>query len=138
MNCSLASSYMSAYLDQELPGMHMILIRKHISRCPRCAQEFEELRTVKLLSMNLSSPEPSPTFERNLLVALHAEKRVRADRSRFRSLGLVAIAAAASAGGFFFWRNPAPAKPGDQMDVQQTNSLELATPGKSSPSDQDH
>jgi hypothetical protein len=55
VNCQRIQSSLSAYMDGELTGEEMLLIRRHLSTCEYCSDEFSSLQIVKRL---LGSLEP--------------------------------------------------------------------------------
>lgn len=68
LNCRRVSNLLSAYLDAELAGTEMLDIRDHLSRCPSCAREYDELRQTKRLlgTLALRTPEAGTDFETRL------------------------------------------------------------------------
>lgn len=99
MNCGNVQNSLSAYIDRELTGEQMLSIRAHINRCPRCAQEHQELSALKAELVQLPSMEPRAELEREILQAINREdSESRPVRLSFRSLGsLVATSAVAAA-----------------------------------------
>lgn len=73
MNCQIAQSNLSAYLDRELPGDAMIAVRKHLEACAECHNELESLRDIKagLGAMPLVGPREG--FTQDLMVAIGAK-----------------------------------------------------------------
>ncbi|MFM9872969.1 MAG: anti-sigma factor family protein [Fimbriimonadaceae bacterium] len=51
---------LSAYLDRELSGEEMLLLRDHLGDCSDCSLEFEELRRVKSALIQMPVLEPDP------------------------------------------------------------------------------
>jgi anti-sigma factor RsiW len=49
VNCRVAESLISPYLDGELSGAQMSQMRRHLSECPGCQREIEEFRALKSL-----------------------------------------------------------------------------------------
>ena len=70
MNCQIAQSNLSAYLDRELPGDAMIAVRNHLDLCPDCSCELEAIRQIKtgLGAMPLIGPREE--FASNVMVAI--------------------------------------------------------------------
>ena len=99
MNCGNVQNSLSAYIDRELTGEQMLSIRAHINRCPRCAQEHQELSALKTELVQLPSLEPRAELEREILQAINREdSESRPVRLSYRSLGsLVATSAVAAA-----------------------------------------
>lgn len=98
MNCRLAQSRLSAYIDGELDGREMLAVREHVGLCNCCRGELEELRSLKALLVRCSAPEPRLEFEDRLLATVfsHSERRTRANwrATLFASLGTAAAAMA--------------------------------------------
>lgn len=60
MNCRRVSNLISAYVDGELTGAEMLEIRRHLSDCRECSEEYELVRGVKSAVSRLrtvSAPE---------------------------------------------------------------------------------
>lgn len=58
-SCFKVKNLLSAYLDRELSGEEMLLIRDHVGGCPDCELEFQEIRRVKSLLLQLPAVEPA-------------------------------------------------------------------------------
>jgi len=83
MNCKSVRTQLSAYLDRELPGSEMLEMRAHLSDCRSCQEEFEALRSLKLLIANSPSPEPPADLADRLCASVLAE--YRPDSRKFTS-----------------------------------------------------
>lgn len=59
MNCHKVQSLISAYVDCELAGLEMLAIRRHLSECAECNNEFESLLRVKRAFGSLSAKHPA-------------------------------------------------------------------------------
>ena len=70
MNCRRVVSLMSAYVDAELTGTEMLAIRRHISGCAECAEEYESVRFVKHTVSRLSVVAPRKDFAASILKKL--------------------------------------------------------------------
>lgn len=70
MNCRQVMRLISAYVDGELTGVEMLEIRRHISDCAECRDEFEATRSAKLLVSRLRTVQPPADFMQNLAVRL--------------------------------------------------------------------
>jgi hypothetical protein len=57
VNCQRIQSLLSAYLDGELTGEEMIVIRSHTSKCEFCEDELKSLQIVKKLLGSLHAAE---------------------------------------------------------------------------------
>jgi anti-sigma factor RsiW len=59
MHCGRVSNLLSAYIDRELAGSEMLMIRRHLEGCPGCAADLESLGRVKSLLSMAPPAEPS-------------------------------------------------------------------------------
>jgi predicted anti-sigma-YlaC factor YlaD len=62
VNCRRTRSLLSAYIDSELTGQEMLLIRDHLSWCSTCQDERESLLQVKRLLSALPEHAPRPSL----------------------------------------------------------------------------
>ncbi len=62
MNCRRAVSRLSAYLDGELTGQEMLLVRRHLSSCEACSTELAGIREVKMSLSELTPATPDDEF----------------------------------------------------------------------------
>lgn len=91
MNCKTVQNQLSAYLDRELSGNELLIIRRHLSECQACREEEEALRTLKHFLIQTPAPEPPADLADRLCAAVLAadRKEVRAEvpsrRLRFRT-----------------------------------------------------
>lgn len=104
MNCHRVTSLISAYVDGELAGVEMLEIRRHLSGCADCAQEYEELRMMKLAIARLGSVAPREDFAASLMMRLDdvyvsPHHRVFNSMVRFLHEKLSPVAAALAASG---------------------------------------
>lgn len=67
MNCRHVTNLMSAYVDGELTGTEMLTIRRHISDCPDCADEWEATRIIKQAVSGLGAVTPRKDFAVSIL-----------------------------------------------------------------------
>lgn len=70
MNCRRVVNLMCAYIDAELTGTEMLAIRRHISECDECAEEYESMRVVKHAVSRLASIAPRKDFASSILKTL--------------------------------------------------------------------
>jgi hypothetical protein len=73
LNCRHIKTLLSAYLDSELTGCQMLVVRRHISHCRDCASELESLRELKELLASLPVHAPRESWRRNLDSCLDRE-----------------------------------------------------------------
>jgi predicted anti-sigma-YlaC factor YlaD len=59
-NCFRVKGLLSAYLDRELSGEEMLLLRDHLGTCTECSLEFDELRRIKSALIQMPEIEVSP------------------------------------------------------------------------------
>jgi anti-sigma factor RsiW len=67
MNCKSVQVYLSAYLAGELCGQECLDLRNHLSACPSCRAEEQELRQLKQLLRSLPNYQPTDGFEDRLV-----------------------------------------------------------------------
>ena len=75
MNCRSTETKMSAYIDQELGGNDMLIVREHLTRCSKCQREFSNIKSIKAGLRNMKSQAPSEDFEKRLKNAIAQESR---------------------------------------------------------------
>ena len=107
MNCVLAQSLLSAYIDRELAGDQLLELRAHLYDCEGCHNEELELRSLKALLGEMRSPAPSCDFD------AHFERVVGgacAPERNYRGSGIfvlyAGLAAASLAFTFYFLKEP--------------------------------
>lgn len=84
MNCRFVESRLSSYIDGELTGREMLLVREHVSQCSCCAEELEGFRATKQMLGALAAPRCVEGFEDRLLsVAVSAGSVKVSWRERF-------------------------------------------------------
>jgi hypothetical protein len=62
VNCRRVRSQLSAYVDNELTGYEMFVLRDHLSHCRECRDEHYSLKTMKYLLSALPEKEPNPEW----------------------------------------------------------------------------
>ncbi|MEI6913979.1 MAG: anti-sigma factor [Armatimonadota bacterium] len=70
MTCGRIDRLISAYLDGELSGADMMLVREHIRSCKACEADLESEKRVKRVLGGLNPVKPSAGFEARLLGSL--------------------------------------------------------------------
>lgn len=102
MNCKKASQLLDALLDGELAADEMVAVRRHLSSCISCSQEYQALKLLKSELKRLNRAAPDSKFEDRLLEFVDSEsrRRPRVARKRIRIAAcaamLVGVMAAAS------------------------------------------
>lgn len=67
MNGTHLGDTLHAYVDNELSVEHALEVRSHLAACPRCRQDFDQLRALRgTLQRTLKPAEPSAAFMRKL------------------------------------------------------------------------
>jgi len=96
MVCGRVSNLLSAYLDRELTGADMLVIRRHLSGCAACRAEHEALGQVRRLLGALPAAEPRPgsqaRFLRELTTSGHPVSRSSIRRQALQTAGLWTLA----------------------------------------------
>jgi len=67
MNCRYVESRLSCYLDGELTGREMLLIREHLASCRDCDQQVQEFASMKQMLGSLKMPPVRLAFEDELV-----------------------------------------------------------------------
>lgn len=114
MNCGRVSNQLSAYIDRELTGAEMMLIRHHLGDCGECQAEYEALCRMKMLLGRLAAPEPHSDFvgaalrrwERQTAAAPHVWGAWRVDVRSLRDRWLHWRAARSWQPAFIRWQMP--------------------------------
>ena len=92
MECEKANNLLSAYVDGALSPRQRARVERHVSTCARCCEDVIELRNLKALLSDITSPEPAPEFWSCALRSATASPVVRRHRIERR------IRAASAAG----------------------------------------
>ncbi|MBX5464184.1 MAG: zf-HC2 domain-containing protein [Clostridia bacterium] len=72
MNCAQSRALLPYLIDGELPEPERLDLRAHLTACPACRREVEELEAVGRLLAELPPPEPPPGLEERLHLRLAA------------------------------------------------------------------
>lgn len=110
MNCANVRNLLSAYLDAELPGSEMQLVRTHLEECSACRTECDDLREVKSLLRGLAPCSTPPGLEERLKAALRQAERPLPLRVEPTVATSLTLAAAAAVAGFFAYTLMKPAE----------------------------
>jgi len=70
MNCRRVLNLISAYIDGELAGAEMLEIRRHLSDCPECTEEYESIKATKLALSRLATVVPRPDLAESIIRTL--------------------------------------------------------------------
>ncbi len=70
MNCRYVESRLSCYVDEELTGFEMMLVRRHLARCESCERERQNIVSTKRLLNSLQCVPTCEGFESRLLNAV--------------------------------------------------------------------
>jgi len=104
MNCRRVVNLISAYIDGELTGAEMLEIRRHLSDCPECTEEYESIRATKLALSRLATAAPRPDLAESIIRTLDVVRVPLYQRAinsavRFAHSKLSPVAAALAASG---------------------------------------
>jgi hypothetical protein len=88
MDCADARRLLHRYIEDELGPIHTQLLDRHISQCPACREERDELERERLwlLESALGAPELSESFAEKVVSRIRATRR--RDRTE-RRIGLL-------------------------------------------------
>lgn len=67
MNCRKVISLLSAYVDGELSGNDMLMVRRHLSECESCSKEHASISQTKYLLSQLKTASPRDELVNNIL-----------------------------------------------------------------------
>ncbi len=70
MNCKSVQNRLSAYLDRELGGDELLVLRAHLSTCRECREELDGLRALKSLLGGVPCPEPPDDLSDKLTASM--------------------------------------------------------------------
>lgn len=70
MNCRHVVNLLSAYVDGELTGTEMLEIRRHVSTCSECADEYQAVLFTKRAVSRLGAVAPREDFVLKLMASL--------------------------------------------------------------------
>lgn len=101
MNCKSVQNHLSAYIDGELAGSEMLVVRQHVLECAACSGEAEEIRRLKALIANTNQCTPPADFEERLVAHVFRAEKARAASGWRAHIGLAGVAVAAAAAAFF-------------------------------------
>lgn len=92
MNCRVAESLISPYLDGELTGAQMSQMRRHLSECSRCQSELEEFRALKSLLSATTDMTPDDHLHDRMMAGME-RRAAKIDRKAWMA-GLAAVTSA--------------------------------------------
>lgn len=102
MNCKQVHTKLDSFVDGELNGDEMLAVRRHMSGCVCCSQEFQALRLLKKELSMLDKPEVDADFDERVLNFVYSQVAERPREIRRRAslaacfVGVSAIAALAA------------------------------------------
>jgi predicted anti-sigma-YlaC factor YlaD len=138
-SCFRVKNLLSAYLDRELTGEEMLLVRDHVGQCAECSAEFEELRWVKSSLLTMPMVEPSDDLLDRVKGAVFADVApVPVAETRRKSIATIGMAAAMLFLVFAVMRwvevqGQSPIVAGDQSDFAQGQDTVVDMRGSYSP-----
>ena len=75
MNCTRIQNLVSAYIDRELDGDEMWMVRDHCASCRECSAELEAVRQTKSAARRLARIEPDEETLSRLKMALRLDRK---------------------------------------------------------------
>lgn len=104
MNCRRVVNSISAYVDGELTGAEMLEIRRHLSDCKECSEEYELVRSMKFAVARLRTVAPPENLAAAIAARLDEVSIPRYQRAlnglfRFAERKLSPVAAALAVAG---------------------------------------
>ena len=130
MSCNTVQSKLSAYLDGEMSGVEMQVIRNHVNHCSACNIELNKLKTVQLILRGLpASPEPSLELPAKITTSVSSLKRSYVRVAFVCAVPVLAIA-------FLAYPRPKPASVPDRnlIITRQVAKDQIFDAGSDSPS----
>lgn len=124
MNCNAVQSRLSAFVDGELAGRDMLVIREHLRSCPVCSREAEDLAAVKRAVSLCGSVTIADDLESRLLSAIDRVDRARRVRRPVFAYGFATFALFAIVGFSWFRANRVEAE--EARALRQVESFEVA------------
>jgi hypothetical protein len=102
MSCEKIQCLLNDYVDNELPVLHVEVVRKHCDSCETCASKLEGLMALKLALKTLPVPQPSQGFEKRVIKAA-IQDASSAERMAGKQGSLVKFAVAAMISAVALW-----------------------------------
>lgn len=129
MNCRRVTNSISAYVDGELTGAEMLEIRRHLSDCRECSEEYELVRTMKFAVARLRTVAPPGHLAASIVarldeVSIPPYQRALNNMFRFASKKLSPVAAAIAVAGVALAILAAGGQ--DRMVVEQSDIMASA------------
>ncbi len=124
MNCRAVQAKLSAYVDAELSGREMLVVRRHVEYCDRCAGEVDFLRCVKVNVAAIPDVRAPADLEAKLLRAVAGESKARKVRVPRMLSGFAAASVLAVIG--FSWVQQTRAENEQARHLRQIEAFELA------------
>lgn len=110
MNCPRCQSQISAYVDGELTGQEMLLMRRHLADCSECSQALAEDRQVRGLLAGMARPAAPDHLDARLAQAVLQPAR---SMPAWQGWGMgAAVAAAAAISAWLVFNSQASGEPG--------------------------
>jgi len=123
LNCNNVNAKLSAYLDGEICGIEMMMIRSHLQHCDSCQRELEEIRTIKHLMGSLPGAQPCDTLVERLRTRIALESGAATTRAWWIRPQFWVPAAAAVALGIVLVTRQSQPIPAD-VSVDPTNRMD--------------
>ena len=85
MDCERINQMLSAYRDGELRMWNVRKVKRHLSSCRRCHEDYNEIVSVRQLLRSLPGPPASPAFWANTFLQIRASRRSPTLRTFYRT-----------------------------------------------------
>lgn len=140
MDCAKVGKLVSEYVEETLPVAIRRAVRAHLDRCPACAAEVAEVRSVWAQLSDLPAADPPPFFHENVMAAVARSENARRSMSwpallprlRRAALGALAVGGMAAA---LAWTLLLPSAPvGQQAGFPALRPRIAAPAGTAAPS----
>ncbi len=124
MNCKTIDPLLSSYVDGELGGKEMRLVREHLNTCSVCAQELDIVRQLKLDVIAIPDATCDEGLEERLVLAVMGERKSQQNRGRLAFAGGLAFVGAFAVATV--WLQSAKMKETEATNQVARSSFELA------------
>lgn len=94
VNCKSIDPLLTPYLDCELSGAEMRIVREHLNQCAACMQEFDVIRQLKIDIAGLPEADCDDGLEERLVRAVLSRRKSESGRLKLAFAGGVAFVGA--------------------------------------------
>ena len=104
MRCKKSRSHFSAYLDQELPDEKAQNLEQHLNECPKCEEEFKNLRNYLRIAQSLDRVKAPEILSERIQASLSSPMPIKSRLQRNPIIYMpVAVVAALLLISLFIW-----------------------------------